>query len=156
MNKERGTYSLVATPNTFEDIIKQFHDEFGHMGIQKCYELIRTRYFWPKMEKTISEHIGSCRLCSQYKEKNGKDYAFVQRMPSDRPFQRICVDLCGPLEITRKGNRYVLGIIDHFSKFIVLVPIHSADAKTITKAVEGVDNKVWLPRNFIFRFWKSV
>ena len=60
----KGTYSLVATRNTFEDIIKQFLDKFGHMGIQRCFELILTRYFWPHMEKTISEHIGGCRQCT--------------------------------------------------------------------------------------------
>lgn len=35
----------------------------------------------------------------------------------------------------KKMNSYVFVIIDHFSKFMVLVPLYSADAKTIAKAL---------------------
>ena len=135
VDKAEQIYSLVVVPELFEEILKQFHDHLGHIGSRKSMDLIRTRYYWPQMEKTVNEYIKRCLLCSLHKEKNGKDYAFPQNISCDRPFHRICIDICGPLETTRKGNRYVLGIVDHFSKFLVLVPLRSADAKTIATAL---------------------
>jgi transposase InsO family protein len=135
LDEDGKTYRFVVVPCMLDALMKAFHDEFGHFGINKCYDLIRERYFWPEMKTSISEYISSCILCSQFKEKNGKNNATVQQICSSQPFERVCIDICGPFERTRNGHKYVLGIIDHFSKFIVLVPLRRVDATTVAEAI---------------------
>ncbi|MEL7309775.1 MAG: DDE-type integrase/transposase/recombinase, partial [Pseudomonadota bacterium] len=87
------------------------------------------------MGNDIAQHILKCKLCAHFKEKNGRDRAPVQQIRSSKPFERICIDICGPFERTKNGHKYVLGIIDHFSKFIVLLPLRTIDASAIAKAI---------------------
>lgn len=135
VDDDNQQYRFVAVPCMWDAVMNEFHDEFGHFGIHKCYSLIRARYFWPHMKRTVSEYISRCTLCAHFKEKNGRQFAPVQHITSSKPFERICIDICGPLERTRNDNKYVLGIIDHFSKYIVLVPLRSVDAKTVARSI---------------------
>jgi len=130
------TYNFVVPPNMIQCVMKAFHGDFGHMGVQKCIHLIRERYFWPQMTASITEYVAKCQLCIQFKDKNGKDNAIIQRIAS---FQRVCIDICGPLTHrgTRKGNRYVLGIIDHFIKKSQKNPRKKIPVKKKSRPVNG-------------------
>ncbi|KAF2895458.1 hypothetical protein ILUMI_10717 [Ignelater luminosus] len=48
---------------------------------------------------------------------------------SDEPFQRISLDVVGPLPLTEDGNKFILTIQDDFTKFLyaVAIPYHTAD-----------------------------
>ena len=52
-----------------------------------------------------------------------------------RPFSKISIDFVGPKELTEAGNRYILTILDSFSKFCILVPTHHATAEEVTHAL---------------------
>ena len=51
------------------------------------------------------------------------------------PFEKVALDIAGPMKLTKSGNRYILGMIDHFSKYPVLIPLKSTDSDTIIEAV---------------------
>ena len=135
MYKDGQTYQFVVVPNMVEALLNSFHDNLGHLGVYKCSSMIKTRFFWPQMLKDINDYVSRCRLCIQFKEKNGKNNAMVQQIASRRPFHRVCIDICGPLERSRNGFRYVLGIVDHFSKYLVLVPLRTIDARAVSTAL---------------------
>ena len=35
-------------------VVKQYHDENGHMGVQKTFDSIRQKYYWPNLFKEIN------------------------------------------------------------------------------------------------------
>jgi IS30 family transposase len=45
------------------------------------------------------------------------------------------MDLIGPLKLTPKGNRYILTIVDYFTKWVEAVAIPQKDAVTVAKAL---------------------
>ena len=48
----------IVMPSEFHPIIyKKLHEEMGHMGAEKTYELSRERFYWPRMRKHIEFHI---------------------------------------------------------------------------------------------------
>src|SRR6266542_4285932 len=51
------------------------------------------------------------------------------------PFQRIGIDIVGPLTITKRGNRYIVTAIDYFTKWSIVKAIKEATAKTISKFI---------------------
>ena len=61
----------------------------------------------------------------------------MQSSVTKKPFEVIGIDITGPFISTRKGYRYILGVIDYFSKYICLIPM-----KTIT--AEEVIKKLWI------------
>ena len=48
-----------------------------------------------------------------------------------RPFDRIQMDILGPLPITMNGNRCLLTIQDNFSKYAEAIPLPCTDALTV-------------------------
>ena len=44
-------------------VIKQYHDENGHMGVIKTYDTIRNKYFWSQLFKELHTYIGNCAIC---------------------------------------------------------------------------------------------
>ena len=51
------------------------------------------------------------------------------------PFQRIEIDIVGPLTITKKGNRYIVTAMDYFTKWPIAKAIKEAIAKTVSKFI---------------------
>ena len=52
-----------------------------------------------------------------------------------QPFERVQIDIVGPLPITPRGNKYILTIQDNFSKYSDAIPIPLIDAATVATAL---------------------
>ena len=63
--------------------------------------------------------------------------------------QLITSDVLGPLKTSIKGNKYVLVIIDHFSKFIQLYALPNQEATTIIKCLHNFVMKFGIPEAFL-------
>ncbi|CAF5216319.1 unnamed protein product, partial [Rotaria magnacalcarata] len=49
------------------------------------------------------------------------------------PWNTVGIDLAGPLPKTRRGNSFILVVIDYFTKWIELFPLANTKAKTIAQ-----------------------
>ncbi|KAK6760957.1 hypothetical protein RB195_022142 [Necator americanus] len=45
------------------------------------------------------------------------------------------VDLTGSLHLTESGNKYIIALIDHFTKFVIAVPLPDFSAVTVAHAI---------------------
>ena len=50
-------------------------------------------------------------------------------------FERVSVDILGPLPITTSGDRYPLCFTDHCTRWPILVPLATTEAATIARAL---------------------
>ncbi|XP_072036114.1 uncharacterized protein [Amphiura filiformis] len=133
---ERNTYQLYV-PITFVDtVLNNCHDHVlaAHFGFQRTYSKIRQRYFWKGMYRDVDNWVRSCISCSQRKTHRHKVIAPMQIMKVPGAFQRVSVDILGPLPITTSGNRYVLCFTDHCTRWPILVPLKVTNASTIARA----------------------
>lgn len=46
-----------------EQVLMQYHDLLGHSGIQKTYDTIKEKYYFPKLYKRVAAHIENCQTC---------------------------------------------------------------------------------------------
>ena len=37
--------------------MKQYHDMNGHMGVQKTFDSIRQKYYWPNLFKELNDFV---------------------------------------------------------------------------------------------------
>ena len=44
-------------------VVIQDHDKNGHMGVQKTFDSIRKRYYWPNLFKEINQYVPECTVC---------------------------------------------------------------------------------------------
>ena len=130
--------NLIAIPDaqSRQAIITDVHESpiNGHKGITKTYNRIRQNYYWPNMKAQVQEIIGKCKACQL-----GKLVRQKVRQPmvlTDTPgasFDKLSMDIVGPLEKTRNDNLYILTMQDLLTKFCILVPLKSINSSDIAE-----------------------
>ena len=117
-------------------LIDKVHSEFGHVGISGTKSIMKDYFYWPALDFDTTVAVNECHLCQKYKHNAGRKRKPTKgNLRAYYPFQKVAIDIAGPMRPTRRGNRYILGMIDHFSKYPVLIPIKSTDSDTIVRAI---------------------
>ena len=117
------------------DILSGLHDSpiGGHLGAKKTLEKVRSRFYWPGQRQYVHNWCSRCYLCATRKSP-AKARAPLQVTSSvSRPFQRLAMDISGPLPETRNGNRYILVIGDYFTKWKEAFAMKDMEATTIAR-----------------------
>ena len=57
----------------------------------------------------------------------------MQPIYTGEPFERVAMDIIGPLPKTGRGNRYILTVVDHFAKHVEAIALADQEATTIAR-----------------------
>jgi len=63
----------------------------------------------------------------------------------DRPFQRIAMDVIGPLPRTRSGHKYILTICDYATRYPEAIALSSTEAEKVAKELVTLFSRVGIP-----------
>ena len=138
----------LGTPEETKEVLRQLHAG-GHLGLKNILILFWRRFIGVQ-EKTlcrevISECLG-CQLGSDYKPRD----VTKGKIESTSPWDVLSIDIMGPFVAGRKGERYILSIIDCFSRYLILVPLHDHTATTVSRALyEHVIGYFGCPRRIL-------
>ena len=93
------------------DLLRQLHDDIGHIGIDKTYKLIGRKYYWPGLYKDVTKHVNSCVVCQS---RSGKcEIAPLEKTDVPfYPFEKISLDVSGPYGESSQGNKYMVSFVD--------------------------------------------
>ena len=106
----------------------------GHMGQDKSYRQLQTRVYWSGMRQDIKEHVQSCHQCNISKKTNRKPKYALQSYHAGVPMERVHLDILGPFQTSQSGNKYLLVMVDQFTKWIEIEPLPEQSAEKIAKA----------------------
>ncbi len=88
----------------------------GHPGMSRMKLTVGARFYWPRMRQDIQNGIKYCRLCTMAKGEPKRSRHPLQQGLSGRPFNSVLFDVIGPPPIMDAGNRFILIVIDYYSK----------------------------------------
>ena len=121
----------------------------GHMGRKKTAQRILQRFYWPNVFKDVAEFCKTCQEC-QKTAPGKKTIAPLIPLPIiEEPFQRIAMDLVGPLPRSRSGNKYILVICDYATRYPEAIPLRSIDAEHIAEELIKVFSRVGVPKEIL-------
>lgn len=122
------------------DIIKMFHSSIfgGHQGSSRTLARIKEYYSWPNMMRDIRTYIRSCPICQKVKFMGSTKAPLMIPDTSKCAWNRLSIDLCGPLNVTEKGNKYILTCQDDLTKFVIVSAIPNQEAESVARAL--IDN----------------
>lgn len=124
-----GTTRPVLPKSAKWHILKIYHDDNGHMGLEKCLEAIKAKYWFSKMRRFVEKYVNSCINCQFTKKPTGKQPGFLHPIPrSPVPFDTLHIDHLGPF-CKSNGKTYIFAIIDGFTKFVWLEAVAAANAR---------------------------
>ncbi len=107
----------------------------GHLGYKKTFEKIFQRFYWFGMREDVRIYIASCEVCGANSLPNHHPKAPLGDMRVGAPLDRLSTDVLGPLPLTQRGNRYILVVTDHFSKWVELTATPDQTAQTCARII---------------------
>jgi hypothetical protein len=111
-------------PNDVYRAIGKVHNcGVGHRGVQTTYELLKaTMMHTTDLKYYVEKFIRECPICQKSSEIS--DPVVVKPFTSItlKPMQRINVDTIGPLPMDKNGFRYIVVIIDTFTRYMNTYP----------------------------------
>ncbi len=75
---------LLYVPKVIRsELISRHHDDplAGHFGIEKIYELIARKYYWPTLRQDVKAYVKGCDVCLALKAVCHKPYGDLQLLP---------------------------------------------------------------------------
>ena len=106
----------------------------GHAGISGTIERIKSFAYWPTMYKDAKEYVSGCRVCLQTKPHKAAKAPTLRNPEVQRPWDRLNMDLIGPLPLSMEGNKYILSIVDVLSRYGIATPLPDKSVATVTRA----------------------
>ena len=134
-DKVHPVVQQLCLPRTKRDeVTKAYHDQNSHIGFDKLYESLRSKYYWPRMYADLSEYVRSCTECQQTKRPTHSKKAPLKSLPVEDVFARFHLDYLGPLPVSN-GFRYILVAIDSTSLYPEIHPTKTCDADETAKVL---------------------
>lgn len=112
--------------------------ETVHFAFFKNYRAIREKYYWPNMYIDIKNFSNSCKLCIEKKGFHLTKSPMKNFDTPSYPMELISLDILGPLPLSERGSKYILTVIDHFTKFSTLFALENITAETVANKLISV------------------
>ena len=137
----------------------------GHFGRHRTLRKLQERWYWPEFRRDATYWTATCPRCLERKPPPHPSRAKMGHIPAGLPMERMAVDVMGPLPATVRGNKYIVVMMDYFSKWMEAVALPNQEAATVAQAlVEGVVCRFGAPatlhsdqgRNFQSRLFREV
>ena len=121
----------------------------GHLGKDKTASRILQRFYWPTLYRDVAEFCHSCGPCQKTSKYKTKRAPLMPLPIIDTPFQRMAMDIVGPLPRSRHGNRYILVMCDYATRYPEAVALRSIDAEHIAEELVKVFARVGIPEEIL-------
>lgn len=115
----------------------------GHTGNNRMVNNIARRYTWPSLYSDVRNFVDRCVACKKCKIQRHVRAPLEITSTATKAFQKIYLDIVGPLPVDEFENKYILTAQCELTKFVEAYPLK-------TKESDGVAEK--LVNEFILRF----
>ena len=131
-----GKFAPVLPQIYINKFVEQVHCHpmTGHMGARRTAARASEMYVIPHLRKISRDRCNNCLPCTKRKSVAPKA-GVLSSKPPQQAWEMISMDYCGPYPESSNGNKYVLVIIDQFTKYVLLTPCARADAQTTYRAL---------------------
>ena len=130
-------YQVVIPTGLRTAVLQACHNEVlsGHLGFNKTYNKIKTRFWWPNLYTEVYKYVLGCQTCQQRKNPRTNLQGVLQPSLIYRPWERMSMDLLGPLPETKAGNKYLLVCNDHFTRWVEAFALKEISMPTIENTI---------------------
>lgn len=128
-------YIVLTNQDEIDNVLKDFHTSplGGHQGVKRTLDRIKREYRWKNMLQDIERFIKSCKICQANKFGPYTKMEMGISHSSSLPFERVYMDIVGPLNVTENNNKYILTFKDDLTKFFDCYALERADTKTVAE-----------------------
>lgn len=136
--KKRGENLLFYVPRDMEpNILYKYHDEMGHIGIDKVCEIVQRHYWFPNLKKKVTTHVRNCLKCIAFSPTSGKvERKLHGESKEGTPFEVMHIDHTGPIDNRVVAKKYIFVTIDAFTKFVKLYATKTTNSREVIECLK--------------------
>ena len=116
-------------------VFMHFHSLVCHAALKRTYSVAASRVYWLRMWDDFKEWKMRCFVCQHNKAPQRRRQGHLVLFPATYPMQLIASDILGPFNTSITGAKYVLVVVDKFTRFCWLIPIEDQTAETVMDAL---------------------
>lgn len=138
MKHKEEDIGRIVVPESLRAYILRMHHNVqlaGHQGYRRVLEQIRDQFYWPGMKQTVIRWVRSCLACTRRKTSRPLRAGFKTPALASYPNETLVLDIIGEFHKSIGGNKWVLTMMDQFTKWPVAVAIPDRRSETIAKAI---------------------
>jgi hypothetical protein len=118
----------------------------GHMSVRRTKYRIYSEYFWPNMSKDIANYVRTCPICQKARPPgNIKPIELGEMEVIGVPFQKVAIDIVGPLQLSTNKNRYILTLVDMATRWPEAIPLKNITTQDVYEALLTIFSRMGFP-----------
>ncbi|KAL1253020.1 hypothetical protein QQF64_017713, partial [Cirrhinus molitorella] len=125
------------------------HPMAGHLGAQNTIQRIRDRFHWPGLDAEVRRFCQACPTCQRTSPQTPPPSPLIPLPIIEVPFQRIGMDLVGPLPKSARGHEHILVVVDYATRYPEAIPLRKATAKAIAHELFLLCSRVGIPSEIL-------
>ena len=100
---QKARWCVICSPSIRKTVIWETHG-LTHAGMNRTMTRVQLNWGWPEMVADVRKMLKTCEVCQVAKPGGNKLPGSRQRLYVRRPWQKVAIDLVGPMPKTRRGN----------------------------------------------------
>lgn len=134
--KRKHRWKLYIPAEIRDDLITEVHCVYGHIGSRKLYKLLVEHFTMDTMFKSIKHIVKTCDVCQKCKD-SGNRHIMGETRPiiPERKGKIISADYYGPLPASTGGVKYLLVVVDNFTKYVELYTLRRATTSATLRRI---------------------
>ena len=121
----------------------------GHLGRDKTTKRITKNFYWPSVFRDVAEYCQRCPECQKTGKGSQHKVLLVPLPVIKEPFERIAMDIVGPLPRSKKGNQYILVICDYATRYPEAMAIRRIEAGVVAEKLMELFSRVGIPKEIL-------
>lgn len=121
-----------------------------HQGITRTKARLRTQFWRPGMDKEVETAVKNCSVCLEADKSVKTSPAPMQPVEwPQRPWQKLCIDIVSPLEHVPQNNRFIITLLDYYSKWPEAYFCSSVSTSTVKEFLTSVFSREGYPEEIV-------
>jgi len=106
----------------------------AHLGSHKTAMQLRNHYFWIGLNTDVAEWCRQCPQCARSKGPPLHPHGELNKIPVGAPLDLVTMDILSGLPTASDGSKYILVLVDAFTKWVEAYPLPDQEASTCMDA----------------------
>ena len=131
--------SRIVVPRSLRDKVVRLAHE-GHQGVTKTKEYLRTRVWFPGLDRMVEAHIQHCHPCQVVTPANEREPLRMSALPRE-PWKEVAIDFWGPINT----GEYLLVVICKQSRWVEVEFVSTTSGRAVLPKLDRIFSSLGIP-----------
>jgi len=118
----------------------------AHLSATRMIKQLKPQYYWPRLNRDVKLWYKQCAQCTQSTGTPLRPHGHLQKIQVGAPFDFVTMDILSGFPTASDGSKYILVMVDGFTKWLEAYSLPDQEASTcITAVYNGFFSRFGLP-----------